>query len=445
MNIYAPFSPKFILPLTLLTPYVFVLHYGISVLELFIWAFLIMVLTPTIIQSEFKLPRFLFVFYGLFTVGYLGALINGVFWRVPIGIWNLNYFYKLLLGIGAFCIGMRYRGEIGDLFKSKLILGAVLVLGLIALTFPFLPYDTRIAYFGILYPPDSGFERFFNQRRLPGLGINGNIYSFMVFSYFLFAFRAYLDSRNSFIIPLVSFLIILAMSSKLSIAFAVGGSIALILNRTFRFSISGVKRHIRLVIGKRAFLVGFGLVLALIGLAIFATQTTTGKNVMNTYATVQRFEAILEEGSIDDKPQGFELRFQLWKKGLERAELAPILGIAKDPFLSMKGTLVGFYGPHNEFLRMWLLYGFAGLVAWVYLLGYLLYVNWRHKTGIEWILLYGALVVFMMFDGGVDDPRVAVYLLLVFGLNWGQIRRTRDSLAETQGPAVARGQWLAAK
>ena len=183
----------------------------------------------------------------------------------------------------------------------------------------------------------------------------------------------------------------------------------------------------------------------MIGLVIFATQTTAGKNVMDTYATVRRFEAMLEERSIDDKPYGFALRVQLWKKGLARAELAPILGIAKDPFLSMKGTLVGFYGPHNEFLRMWLLYGFTGLVAWVYLLGYMLYANLRYKTGIEWIILYGALALFMMFDGGVDDPRVATYLLLMFGLNWGQIRRARNILSGTQGMTVARGQWLAAK
>lgn len=439
------FSPKLVLPLSLLTPYVFVLHYGISVLELFIWAFLLMVLMPTIIRTEFKVPRFLLIFYLLFTIGYVGALINGVFWQVPIGIWNLNHFYKLLLGIGAFCIGMQYRGEIGDLFKSKLVLVTILVLGLIAVTYPFLSYDTRIAYFGIFYPPDSGFERYFTSRRLPGLGVNANVYAFMVFSVFLFSFRAYLDSRIRFVIPLVSFLIILVLSSKLSVAFAVGAGVILILNRSVRVSVSRVNRHIRLVFRRRALSVGIGLIFTVVGLAIVATQTTVGKNVMDTYATVGRFEAILEAGSLDGKPHGFELRFQLWKKGIQRAELAPVLGIAKDPFLSMKGTLVGFYGPHNEFLRMWLLYGFAGMVAWVYLLSYMLYVNRRNRTGVEWMLFYGALAVFMMFDGGVDDPRVAAYLQLMLGLNWSQIRRMRDNMADTRTLNVAGGQWLTAK
>jgi len=445
MSINTLFSPKLFLSLSLLTPYVFVLHYGISVLELFIWAFLLMVLMPTIIQTEFKVPRFLLIFYLLFTIGYVGALINGVFWQVPIGIWNLNHFYKLLLGIGAFCIGMQYRGEIGDLFKSKLVLVTILTLGLIAVTYPFLSYDTRIAYFGVFYPPDSGFERYFTSRRLPGLGVNANVYAFMVFSVFLFSFRAYLDSRIRFVIPLVSFLIILVLSSKLSVAFAVGAGVALILNRSVLLSVSRVNRHIRLVLRRRALSVGIGLILTLVGLAIVATQTAVGKNVVDTYATAARFEAILEAGSLDSKPHGFELRFQLWKKGIERAELAPVLGIAKDPFLSMKGTLVGFYGPHNEFLRMWLLYGFAGLVAWVYLLCYMLYVNRRNRTGVEWMLFYGALAVFMMFDGGLDDPRVAAYLQLMLGLNWSQIRRTRDNVADTRTLNVAGGQWLTAK
>jgi O-antigen ligase len=442
MKTLAPFSPRFLIPLTLLTPYVFVLHYGISVLELVVWAFIFAVLLPTVAIGELRLPRYLLIFLLLMTIGYLGALVNGIAWNVPIGIWNLNYFYKLLLGIGAFYIGMRYQGDMRRIFQGRLVLFSMVALGAIAIIYPFLGFDTKVKYFGIFYLTGSDFEKYLTDRRMPGLGLNANVYAFIVYSYLLFSFRAFLQGKISFVIPLVAFLVILVLSSKLVIALSIATCAVLIMRSSLHFLRSDSGEGIRVMFGKRGTLVGTTIGLILVAIIIAATQTDAGKRLVDSYATVHRFQAILAEQAGSDDPKGFALRFELWNKGLDRVELAPVLGIAKDPFIRLAGTLAGFYNPHNEFLRMWMLYGLAGLVAWLYMLGYMVYKNIRHKADFEWLIFYGALAVFMMFDGGIDGPRVNVYLFLMLGLNWSQIRRARYAPGSSPSPVRARRDWV---
>ena len=436
MSLASSFSPKLLIPLTLLSPYVFILHYKISLLELVVWAFLFVVLLPTIARREFRLPKFLLVYLLLMTIGYVGALTNGLSWGVPIGVWNLNFFYKVIIGVAAFCVGLRYTGEMSELFRSRFLIVMMVLLGAIALIYPFLTFDMKVKYFSIFYGQGSDYERYLTDRRMPGLGLNANVYAFMVYSYLLFSFRAFLDGKISFVVPLIAFLVILVLSSKLVIALAVATCAALIIYRSLRFRKSESGEGINVGIGKRGAAVGAALFLTLVAIVAAATQTAAGKRVIDSYATVKRFEAILSQEAQGGPPQGFELRVHYWKKGLQRAELAPVLGIAKDPFVRMAGSLVGFYQPHNEFLRMWLLYGLAGLIAWIYLLSYLTYKNARHKTQIEWLVLYGALFAFMMFDGGLDDPRVNVYLFMMLGLNWAQIKKSKMpyALAKAANP-----------
>jgi O-antigen ligase len=376
------------------------------------------------------------------TIGHLGALANGVVWGVPIGIWNLNFFYKAILGIAAFCIGMRYRGEMAELFKSKFLIFAMVALGAIALIYPFLSFDTKVKYFSIFYPQGSEFSQYLTDPRMPGLGLNANVYAFMVYSYLTFSFRAFLDGKISLLVPLIALIVILVLSSKLVIVLSVATCIALIVYRAVRVSKLRTSDGLGVAIGTRSASIGAILLLLLFGIVIAATQTTAGKRVVDSYATVKRFEAILSQDADSAAPQGLALRMQYWKKGMARAELAPVLGIAKDPFIRMSGTLVGFYQPHNEFLRMWLLYGLAGLVAWIYLLTYLSYKNVRHKTDVEWLIFYGALAVFMMFDGGLDDPRVNVYLFLMLGLSWGQMRLVRVKRSGPRQPSIIRDRWV---
>ena len=430
MNINALYSPKVLVPLTVLTPYVFLGHYGVSVLELVVWAYLIVILLPTMIEKNFGLPVFLIVFFSIYTLGYFGALINGMAWNVPIGIWNLNFFYKVIVGVAAFCIGLRYRGDIGEIFGSRIFLITIVAVGLIALIYPFLPFDSRVRYFGIFYNQSGDFEQYLTSRRLPGLGLNANVYAFVVFSYLIFSFRAFLERTVTFIVPLAAFLVILVLSSKLVISLSVASCVFIVLHSAIRLSMSADRTGLHVRFGKWGSAVGVALSIVLIGVVFFATQTETGKEVVDSYATVQRFEAALSRQAADENPQGFALRVKYWKKGIERAELAPVLGIAKDPYRRLSGTLAGFYNPHNEFLRMWLLYGLLGLCAWVYLIWHMSYKNLEVHSDFEWKLYYGALALFMFFDGGLDDPRVTVYFFLMIGLNWAHIRIRQSELRD---------------
>lgn len=441
MNVSTLFSAKLLVPLTLLTPYVFVLHYGISILELLVFAFLLLLVLSV---EAIRFPKFLLVFYVLFTLGYFGALINGLQWNVPIGIWNLNFFYKMLVGIGAFFVGVKYRNDLISIFSSHTFLIAVLVLASIALVYPFLSFETKINYLGVFYPPDSGFERYFTSRRMPGLGLNANIYAFIVFSYLLFSFRAFLNKHISLIRPLLLFLVILVLSSKVMIALSVAACTFMLFQKTLHMYLSRLTGALQIGIHRRGFVITSSIVVILLCAGIIATQTSAGRAVVDSYATVARFQRLLSAAeSPDGEPRGFARRIVLWKKGLDRVQMAPLLGIAKDPFKRLSDSLVGFYNPHNEFLRMWALYGFAGLCAWIFLLSYMLYKNMRRNTGVEWVILYVALAFFMMFDGGLDDPRVTVYLLLVLGLNWAELTRkagdvepAKTSLGEHTRPVL---------
>lgn len=430
------FSPQLLIPMTLLTPYVFLLHYGVTALEFLILGFFVIVIVPSVIERDLWIPRFMVVFWALLTMGYIGGLINGVQWRVPIGLWNLNFGYKMLLAFAAFYAAFSFRGPVDRIFGSRFFVIFTGVLGAIALIYPFLAYSTKIQFFGVLYPPDSGFERYFTSRRMPGLGINANVYSFMALTYLTIAYRGFLDRTVTLFVPLTLLLIILVLSSKLTIVLALAGCGALTIHRAFRLRIGRPTQQLSLAFDKRGLLVTSVACASLLGIVFLATQTATGKTIVDSYATVKRFEAIMEKRGPDEGPVGFALRVHYWKKGLKRVELAPVLGIARDPFRRLSGTVVGFYNPHNEFLRMWILYGLVGLCAWLYLIAYMLYKNHRHKVGIEWLIIYAFLGVFMFFDGGLDDPRIITYLFLLLGLNWRAIARAKHA-QQTTVPAIA--------
>lgn len=427
------FSPKLLVPLTLLTPYVFVLQYGVSALELLVFLALTLVLLPTVLFRQASIPAFLVAFLTLYSLGYLGALLNGIHWSVPVGVWNLNFFYKILLALGAFYISASYPHEIHTVLRSRLFLATLCVLGAVAIVYPFLSYDTKIQYFSILYRPGSDFEQYFTSRRMPGLGINANVYSFMLFSYLLFVFRNFIERTTSWLFPLLCFISILVLSSKTVIALSVAGCTAILAGHTLRRTRGSDASARRIFLNLRcAKLLSVFLILTLLSV-FFAMYTQTGRTVVDSYATVQRFQALLEQTpDTEGEPTGLALRLTLWSRGLDRAELAPILGIARDPFNSLRGSLVGFYNPHNEFLRMWILYGICGLAAWVFLLAHLIQENLRHGKSIEWPAFYFGLIVFMLFDGGLDDPRIMVFTFLMVGMNYRSLKNWRALRVEQQ-------------
>jgi len=406
------FSPALLVPLTLLTPYVFVAQYGISVLELVVFSFVLLILIRPGKQTIPHIPTFLFIFLCLYAAGFLGALINGALaWGVPVGYWNMGFFYKLLLALGAFWLGTNNTRSIAEILKNRWVKFAILALCILALVYPFLSFDFRMKYLSVFFGGE-GIEENFHNPRMPGVGINNVIYSFMLVCFLIVSFQAFLNKNISLLIPTALLLTILSLSSKLAIGLGVLSCFILFLAKI-------VPRHAAIPYRNIKLLAGLGLIVLVAGFIL--TQTEFGLKIQQSYATVQRFEAAFAEDH--DEPVGFELRFLRWAQGIERVQLAPLLGIAKDPFLSQEGPLVGFYKPHSEWIRIWMFYGMAGLVAWLLLVTAMIILNMKNKIQLEWVLLYFSFVGFMLYDGGVDAPRFVPFWFYLIGLNYSLIRK----------------------
>lgn len=415
-------KPQILFPLVLITPFIFIAHYGITVLEvIIIYTFFVSAL-PKIIDGSFRLPRFLLIFLMLYSFGWLGAVINGLIWNVPIGYWNLNFIYKAFLTIGAYYIGLKYYQDPELIVTGSFFYLVVLCVGMIAATYPFLTPEQRFSFFGIFYMPESGAERYFTSSRFPGLGINANIYSFFIYCYLLFSFHLWIKNKTSTVIPIILFGIILVLSSKLVIFLSTVSCAAILVHKSVRAKViqfSSQHCYTRLWISKRRLcLIGLVAVFSVSSL-LFVTQTAPGRLIAGRYATIERFKQFLEP---HDQPYGLELRVSLWERGLERVQLAPFFGIPRNLFSKEEGHILSFYNPHNEFIKLWMLYGFMGLIAFVYLIIYLSVINLSKKSDISWKLIFPALGFFLFFDGGVEAPRVVCFLFMLIGSNIGRIR-----------------------
>jgi O-antigen ligase len=135
-----------------------------------------------------------------------------------------------------------------------------------------------------------------------------------------------------------------------------------------------------------------------------------------TYVLLDRLE---ELGETPPGVEGaLEGRLFHWGLGLERVQLAPLLGIAMPPpELTSEASALHYATPHNEFIFFWSAYGLFGLVAHLFLLGYLLVLNIRSRSGLPWILFYLSLIGQMFFDAAFQAVRFQVMFFLIAGLN----------------------------
>lgn len=423
-------NPKILLPLVLITPYIFVARYGITLIEVIIICTFMSSALPKIVKGSFRLPIFLLIFLMLYSFGWIGALINGLVWNVAPGYWNLNFIYKAFLIIGAYYIGLKYYQDPERIITGSFFYFVVLCVGVIAASYPFLTPEQRFSLYGIFYMPGSGAERYFTSSRFPGLGINANVYSFFMYCCLLFSFNAWVKKKAPVAISLVIFFIILVLSSKLIIVLSVISCAIILAHKSLRVIASkdpGCKQTMRIWMSRRRLSI-IGLVfMFVLSVSLFVTQTESGEIIAHKYSTIHRFKRFLEP---QDKPYGFELRFILWERGLERVQMAPFWGIPRNNGSKEDNSLLTFYNPHNEFIKLWMLYGILGVLSFIYLIVHLTVINYRHNTDIPWKLVYPALGLFLFFDGGVEAPRVICFLFMLIGLNVGYLRYGHEYLSE---------------
>jgi hypothetical protein len=219
-------------------------------------------------------------------------------------------------------------------------------------------------------------------------------------------------------------------SSKLVISLAVVGCLLILAQRlvSVRVIESGIST---ILLSKRALSVALALLLFSLGASIYLTQTSAGTQIVQTVETVDRF---LNAFGDAEHESSFDTRYELWNLGLERVELAPVLGIVRHRFLDDDSVPLLFGYPHNEFIAQWMFYGVTGMLAHVFLLCGLIITNLRSKAALVWPLLYVALMVQMFFDGAFEYVRFYAMFFLLVGLNMQYLKLKRTFFGPRRGP-----------
>lgn len=408
----------------LVAPYIFIGPYGVTLSDgIVVLAFFAFVLTSAA-KGELSLPRMLWIYLALFGFGWAGAIVNGANWEVPIGLWELNFFYKVALAIGGFHIGYRYYEKMDTIVKNRFFSVVIIGLGALAVVYPFLNYDQRFGLLKIFFAPWEVAEGIdiLTSPRFPGLGINANIYSFMVFIFLLFMFDAYVRKQISGMLPLAAFIVILVGASKLVIGLAVTFCLLILTNKLVSFSAAKTGAAMHFALSKRALWIIFVLTLFFLGSIFYLTQTSTGKAIIGTVETVTRIQAAIEGA---EGVSSFAFRFDAWNRGLERVALAPVFGISRHRYPGNELTPLLFNNPHNEFISFWMIYGLVGMFAHIYLLGTVIIANLRQNGGLVWLMFYLALIIYMMFDGAFEYVRFQAMFFFLVGTNMQYLRRKR--------------------
>ena len=401
-------SPIFLLPLALVSPYIFMGPYGITIFEFIVVGTFFTFTVRRLWNDTFRLPKFLLLYFSLFLMGWLGALINGAAWGMPVSLANLKFFYYIVLAIGGYYIGYRRYVPIDSIVSHPVFKLVIFGLFMVAAIYPFLDYDQRISLLRIFFGPGVGDLDRLHSPRFPGLGVNANVYSFMVFTALLFSFDAYyFRNKISWIYPLFAFIVILTAGSKLVTVIAVASCLALLMLNLASLHKSAVRRF-----GQVA--VGIGVLVT--AAYFYLNYTTLGRDILDTTVIVRRFASLFNQLPGADDVSGFAARYEMWGLGMQRVQLAPILGIVADRFTSSDTNTLYFAHPHNEFIWLWMFYGLAGLIAHILLIAGLIGRNLRRREWM-WVLFYTMLSVHMLYDAAFTAVRFQAMFFLIVGLN----------------------------
>jgi hypothetical protein len=351
----------------------------------------------------------LFVF--CYMLGWSGALFNSPKWNVPIGLWNLTALHSPVLAALAYCVGRYSRYQLSGIVTHRITRIILIAIALFAIAYPLMPVALRQLLLAPFWPTVDG-PRFLSPR-FPGMGINANSYAFMVYALFLFILHAYLEKRLSLLYPLAAIVLIVALASRtvvgLTLLSAVALTTATLLGRGYhrQFVAGPVFKAFR----RRAVSVSLVLLL-LIGLGVVYAP-----RIQEFYTLSSRIEELLTAGRSGES-SALQGRRELWHVGYERVKLAPVLGVARDVTRPEdERSPLYSYSPHNEFLFYWSTLGITGLVGYVMLIAYMIFVNVRGRAALPWLLLYGALIVQMTFDAAFQGVRFVAFGFMIIGLN----------------------------
>jgi hypothetical protein len=396
--------------LLFLTPYIGIGKYGITLLE--IVAFLFLIILPLINDGKLiKTPNILTGFFILYTLGFIGATINSALnWAIPISVSNLNFFYKIIIGLSSYNLGVYFityfQEKKIDIFSNLVVKITIFLIFVMVMTWPFLNYDLRIKIYQNFFP-QGGLDGL-QSLRFPGPGINNNSYSFFINVLFVLSLNSWINKRCKFYIPFFLLLIILALASKLAAGSAL---MALIFLLVIELKGNGY------ILKKRPLILLSAIALLTTCLIYIISISEFGEKISESFTLLSRIDALTSNNKNID-PSGAAERYEVWKLGIERVELSPILGIVKNPSVpDSESNIVNFGNPHNEWIRIWMFFGFFGLSSWIILIGYFIWFNLKSRN-FYFFTIWFLFVFFMMYDGGIDNPRFVVFLFFIFGMNF---------------------------
>lgn len=413
----------FLFPLALVTPYVFLGPYGVTLFELLI----VVCFFWSVMRSEQRkifLPQVMKVYLLLFFLGWLGATLNGSLnWDITVGLPDLKFFYYFLLAVAGYNLGYRYYQSLDFIVSSKTFQWMLMGLLLFILIYPYLSYAQRFSVLHFFYPPNLSADKLvrFHYTRFPGLGVNANVFAFMLYTVLLFCFETYLRKGSMRLVSVGLFFAILVTGSKSILILTLVSILALLLGT---YSLRNL-RHV-----KRIFLAFFVLILLGLLFGIFVNFTVMGHDLLEHLSVFQRMSAVLDGDNLGGRSASG--RFVLWGMGMQRVELAPFLGIAPDRYVISDGNILYFITPHNEFIAFWMLYGLLGLLAHILLLVGLLCMNVGHRDSFVWCVYYVVLIVFMSCDAAFSSVRFQPLFFMLVGINMMFLKQKSIRKVEVQ-------------
>ena len=400
---------KYLLPLFLMSPMLTIGGFGLTIAE--ILTFFTGVVFLMGLKGNIKFPVILILFIFLTVVGRIGAFMNSLDYDIPLNYAKIVFLFIIFIQVISYFIGRYSKITFNEIIVSRFAKVVFVVLAVLSLIYIVSDFDTRVRVLTLFFPKGMDFIRF-NSPRFPGLGINANIYSFIVFMFLVMSVRTYLENKSNFLIPFLCLVIIFSITSKTTIIVSM---IALLFFSIYFYC----RKNTDSLTKKKA--IRIMITLSIIFFIIVIVSIVFAEYVI----IFQRFDELLGNS---ENINSLNDRFEIWQLGIERVKIAPIFGIdVVQADLASDTKPIYFATPHNEFLFYWMSLGIAGLLAYSILLIYLVWINLLPKFRIEWIIIYSALIIQMFFDGAFQTLRFQFIFFIFLGLNFRELALDRST------------------
>jgi hypothetical protein len=404
------------MPLAFIGPCFALGGYAVGSLDALIWASAVVAASRAVPLPSSRSPISAYIL--LFFLGWLFATVNGYQYGVRLQTGDLVILYRLAFCFAAWWLGYRAVTSVDRVFISRVTQAAAFAVIGIAVYFAFSSYGSRVALISLFQPMTPNVNLACLVGRLPGINEAVNIYSFVPLCALIFSFDSFMRRSGGILVATLSLLLIIALGSRLTVATA-----AFVLAAIFLFPGIGKGVWPTQAWGSRMkprnrLLVAIVLVFAVL---LSAWLWSLGVVGIRLDTKLSRTEAV----------EDTHYRQHKWHLGMRRVGMAPILGIPmpRGEEREHGGYFLKMIAPHNEFIQIWMWYGFLGMAAHAYLLLRLVWRNIQYRTGTAWLLFYLAVVLRMLFDAAFKSYLFSGLFFALAGLNWQLMDRQAQSAA----------------